>query len=101
MSTQISIESSTRRVSQAVIDTLRSLTEGQKIRVTQTVRVGRRLWTTSVEGNFRGLNYLATGVTTDRIPEDDVIVPMLHFTKANGEHSSIAVDENSKVEKIS
>jgi len=100
MSTPISVESSTRRVSPAMIETLRSLTEGQKIRLTQTVRVGRRLWTTTVDGTFRGLNYLATGVTTDRIPEDDVIVPMLHFEKDNGELSSIAVDENSKVEKV-
>lgn len=100
MSNPISVESSTRRVSPAMIETLRSLTEGQKIRLTQTVRVGRRLWTTTVNGTFRGLNYLATGVTTERIPEDDVIVPMLHFTKENGELSSIAVDENSKVEKV-
>ncbi|WP_020472213.1 hypothetical protein [Zavarzinella formosa] len=100
MSNPTTVSSSTRKLTPAMIDTLRSLTEGQKIRLTQTVRVGRRLWTTTVNGTFRGLNYLATGVTTDRVPEDDVIVPVLHFTKENGELSSIAVDENSKVEKV-
>ena len=81
------------------MDLLRSLAAGDKVRLTQTVRVGRRQWTTTVAGAFRHLNYLATGVTTDRIPDDDVVVPVLHFTKDNGELSSITIDENTKVEK--
>ena len=93
------IPSSSRRLPQAQVDLLRSLVAGDKVRLTQTVRVGRRQWTTTVAGAFRGLNYLATGVTTDRIPDDDVVVPVLHFTKDNGELSSITIDENTKVEK--
>lgn len=99
MSASTPITSATRTIPPEVIDLLRSLKPNDNIRLTQTVRVGRRLWTTTVEGVFRDLNYLATGVTTDRIPEDDVIVPVLHFTKPNGELSSIAIDENTKVEK--
>lgn len=95
------IASPTRRISQQQIDLLRSLTAGQKVRITQTVRVGAKKWQTTVDGEFRGLKYLATGVTTDRVPEDDVIVPTLHFTKPNGELSSIAVDENSVIAVIS
>ena len=95
------IASPTRRISQQQIDLLRSLTAGQKVRITQTVRVGAKKWQTTVDGEFRGLKYLATGVTTDRVPEDDVIVPTLHFTKSNGELSSIAVDENSVIAVIS
>ena len=73
---------------------------GQRIKITQTVRVGRKTWPASVTGTFRGLNYLATGLATDRVPEDDIVVIVVHFTKDNGELSSITLDENSKVEVV-
>jgi hypothetical protein len=85
-------------ISRAQIDFLRSLEPGKRIRITQSVRVGPKKWKTTTTGAFRSLNYLATGVTTDRVPEDDIIVPMLHFTKDNGELSSIAIDEHSEVQ---
>lgn len=50
-----------------------------------------------VEGTFRDLNYLATGLSTERVPEDDIVVPTVHFTKDNGELTSISVDENTEV----
>ena len=86
-----------RRLSPAQVDFLRSLEPGRRIQITQSVRVGAKKWKTTTAGAFRSLNYLATGVTTDRVPEDDIIVPMLHFTKDNGELSSIAIDEHSEV----
>ncbi len=92
------LASATRPVNPALAELLRSLRPGQRIRITQTVRVGRRQWTTTVPGTFRGVNYLATGLATDRVPEDDIIVPMVHFTKDNGELSSVALDEHSHVE---
>jgi hypothetical protein len=94
------IETPTRRLDPKLVETLRNLTPGQKFRVTQRVRVGRRQWTTTVTGIFRNLNYLATGLATERIPEDDIIVPMLHFTKENGEHASISIDEHTLVEAM-
>ena len=87
----------TRHLSRAQLDMLQSLKPGQRLQITQSVRVGARTWKTTTAGVFRGINYLATGVTTDRVPEDDIIVPMLHFTKDNGELSSIAIDENTDV----
>ena len=75
MSTPSTITSTTRRLSQQQVDVLKSLTSGQRIRVVQTVRVGAKKWHPIVEGVFREINYLATGVTTDRVPEDDVVVP--------------------------
>jgi hypothetical protein len=97
MATPETITSATRRIHPEQIAILRGLQAGQKIKITQTVRVGKRKWTAEVSGVFRSINYLATGVTTDRIPEDDVIVPMLHFTKDNGELSSVGIDENSLI----
>jgi hypothetical protein len=87
----------TRRLDSALVELLRSLKPGQKINITQTIRVGVRKWTTTTTGAFREINYLATGITTERVPDDDIIVPMVHFTKENGELSSIALDENSVV----
>ena len=90
----------TRRLDPAVVDAIRSLNPGDRIRVTQTVRVGSRTWPAPAVGTFRGLRYLATGVTAERVAEDDIVVPTLHFTKDNGELSSISLDENTKVERL-
>jgi len=97
VTTPTTITSCTRRLSQQQIEVLRSLQQGQRIQVVQGIRVGSRKWENQVVGVFREINYLATGITTDRVPDDDVIAPMLHFAKDNGELSSIAVDENTVV----
>jgi hypothetical protein len=92
--------SSTRKISPALAALLRSLRPGQRIRITQTIRVGLTQWTTTVTGSFRGVNYLATGLATDRVPRDDIVVVAVHFTKDNGELSSVTLDEQSKIERI-
>ena len=55
---------------------------------------------TTTTGIFREIRYLATGLSTDRVPEDDIVVATVHFTKDNGELSSITLDEQSKVELV-
>jgi hypothetical protein len=92
--------SATRAVSPALVAVLQRLQPGQRIRITQTVRVGRLEWTTTTTGTFRDLRYLATGLSTDRVPEDDIVVPTVHFAKDNGELSSIALDEKSRIEVL-
>ncbi len=79
---------------------LEGLKPGQRIKITQTVRVGRKTWPAVVTGTFRALNYLATGLATDRVPEDDIVVIAVHFTKDNGELSSITMDEHTQVEIV-
>jgi hypothetical protein len=79
---------------------LQQLEPGQRIRITQTVRVGMKTWQATVIGTFRLINSLATGLATDRVPEDDIIIPIVHFTKDNGELSSVALDEHSKIEMV-
>ena len=95
------IASSTRPINADLAATLRSLKPGQRIRITQTIRVGLKQWTITVTGGFRALNYLATGLATDRVPEDDIVVVTVHFIKDNGELSSVTLDEQSKIEVIS
>ena len=80
---------------------LKGLKPGQRIKITQTVRVGRKSWPAVVTGIFRALNYLVTGLATDRVPEDDIVVITVHFTKDNGELSSVTLDEHTKVEIVS
>jgi hypothetical protein len=100
MSVPSTLTSTTRKLSQQQVDILRSLKQGHRIRVVQMVRVGAKRWEAVAEGTFRGINYLVTGVTTDRVPEDDIVVPVVHFTKDNGELSSISVDENTAVSVV-
>src|SRR5437763_15724795 len=73
---------------------------GQRIRIIQTVRVGEQLRTTTVDGTCREWNYLVTGLSTDRVPEDDIVVPAVHFTKDNGELSSITLDEHTQISLV-
>ena len=88
----------TRHLDPTLISLLQGLKVGERIRITQTLRVGSKTWTHSAQGTFRGINYLATGITTDRVVEDDIVVPTVHFTKDNGELTSIALDELTKVD---
>jgi len=89
-----------RPAPRGVLAILEKLRPGQRIRITQTVRVGAKSWPATVTGVFRNANSLATGIATDRDPADDVVVPLVHFTKDNGELSSVAVDENTRIEVV-
>lgn len=95
----MTITSATQKVDPALAAFLVTLKPGDRIKMTQTVRVGSRKWPATSAGVFRHIDYLATGLSTDRTPEDDIVVPVVHFTKDNGELSSIAIDEHTKVDK--
>ena len=93
--------SATRPLDPKLVELIRGLKPGQRIRITQRVRVGSTgTWTATVEGAYRNVNYLNTGLATDRVPEDDIVVVTVHFTKDNGELSSVTLDENSKIELV-
>ena len=92
--------SSTRPVAPELAALLLSLQPGQRIRITQTVRVGSKEWPAVATGAFRELRYLQTGLSCNRVSEDDIVVPTVHFTKDNGELSSIAIDEKTRVERV-
>ena len=94
------VHSATRPVAPALVSIIAPLQPGQRVRIIQKVRVGRKEWETAAQGAFRGVNYLATGLSTDRVPDDDIIVPTVHFTKDNGELSSITLDEHSRIELL-
>jgi len=91
---------SSRPVRPDLLATIEKLKPGDKIRITQTVRVGSRSWPATILGAFRHVDSLATGIATDRVAEDDIIVPLIHFTKDNKEMSSVALDENTTLEIV-
>ena len=91
----------TRPIPEEVLRTLDKLRAGQRIRISHRVKVGSsKTWTLTVEGAFRHVDSLATGLATDRLREDDIVIPVVHFTKDNQEMSSISVDEHTKIEII-
>ena len=79
----------------AVIERLKP---GDRIKIKSIVRVGLKSWPLEVSGTFRHTDSLATGLATDRIAEDDIVVPIVHFTKDNKEMTSIAIDEHTRIE---
>jgi hypothetical protein len=90
------ITKSIRPELQAVLDKLRP---GCKMRITQLLRVGLQTWPAVVTGTFRHYDSMATGLATQRVPEDDIIIHIIHFTKdPHGELSSVALDEHTKIE---
>ncbi len=90
----------TRKLEPALVDLLKSLSAGDRIRVVQKVKCGNKVWTAEAIGAFRGINYLSTGVTTERVKEDDIILPTVHFAKDNGELTSICLDEHTAMSKV-
>lgn len=91
----------TRPIPPEVLATLDMVQPGQRIRITQLVKVGStKTWTFTVEGTFRHVDSLATGVATDRLREDDIVIPVIHFTKDNREMSSVSVDEHTRIEIV-
>lgn len=90
----------TRHLPQSLAETLRQLQPGDRIRITQPIRVGKRRWRATAEGVFRELSYLETGITTERVRDDDIVVPVVRFVKDNGELSSVALEENTQLERL-
>ena len=91
----------TRPIRPDLLAVVEQLQPGQKIRITHLIRVGSKTWPATIEGVFRHVDSLATGLATQRDPRDDIIVPVVHFTKDNEEMSSVALDEHTKIEVIS
>ena len=93
--------SATGQVRPDLADLLGRLRPGQRIRITQRVRVGSSgAWPATAEGAFRHVDFLTTGLSTERVPVDDIVVVAVHFTKDNGELSSVTLDENSRIEVV-
>src|SRR5260221_5602114 len=95
-STPHDLRSATRTLNPALIKLLHELKPGDRIRVNQRVRVGSSgEWPAETEGTFRSENYLATGLATDRAPDDDIVSITVHFTNQARELSNLTLAQNS------
>jgi hypothetical protein len=91
----------TRPLLPETVAALASVKPGDRIRITHEVRIScTHRWPTTVTGTFRAVQSLVTGLATQRVPADDIIVPTVHFTKDNGELSSVTLDEMTKIEIV-
>ena len=99
MNTTRTILLPTRKLDAALVDLLKSLAAGERIKIVQKVKCGNKAWTAEASGAFRGVNYLSTGVTTERVKSDDIVLPTVHFTKDNGEMASICLDEHTAISR--
>ena len=97
MTTDPKLPSNHRTLNPDLLALLKGLAVGDAIKITQTVRVGAKTWPAEATGTFRGVSYLSTGVTVDRVAADDIVVPTVHFTKPTGELSSVCLDEKTAV----
>jgi hypothetical protein len=91
---------SSRPIRPDVAAVLDKLKPGDRIKIKHIVRVGLKSWPVEVVGAFRHVDSLATGLSTDRVSDDDIIVPIVHFTKDNKEMSTVALDEHTRIEIV-
>lgn len=97
------LPSSTRPIPAELVTILQGLKKGQKIRITRDMVINsRHKWAAApVEGVFSHINFLTTGIGTDRVPEDEIVVVAVHFLKLpQNELSSITIDQHVKIEVV-
>ena len=80
---------------------LETLKPGDKILIRKTLRINSlNSWEHEIQGEFCHVNHLSTGLATDRVPEDDVVLVCVHFQKSNKELGSVILDDQTRIEKI-
>jgi hypothetical protein len=89
-----------RRLDPELVTLVKSLAVGDRIKITHTVKVGAKTWPAEAQGTYRGVSYLSTGITTERVEADDIVVPLVQFTKDNGELASVSLDERTKIVRV-
>lgn len=99
MSAHLIQRSSTKDLRPDLVATLKHLKEGDRVRIRQKIQINTlHVWESATEGLFRRADYLNTGLATDRVRQDDVVVVCVHILKDNGELSSVTLDENTEIE---
>lgn len=101
MSAHLIQRSSTKDLRPDLVATLKHLKEGDPLRIRQKIQINTlHVWETETVGVFRRADYLNTGLATDRVRQDDIVVVCIHILKDNGELSSVTLDENTELEVV-
>lgn len=78
-----------------------SLGEGDRIKVTQVVRVGSRRWTTTTSGTVVSHSRLRSGLHFDRAADDPVFTDTILLERdADGELTTVSLDEQTTLELL-
>ncbi|MFM7113825.1 MAG: hypothetical protein ACKO26_22035 [Planctomycetota bacterium] len=85
----------------ALAKVLGSISAGDTIRIHKKLRINSmHSWNHEIVVNFSHFDFLSTGLATDRVPEDDVVLVCIHFCKQNGELGSVILDDQTTLEKM-
>jgi len=80
---------------------LASISAGDSIRIHKKIRINSmHSWNHEIIASFSHVDFLSTGLATDRVPEDDVVLVCIHFCKQNGELGSVILDDQTSLEKV-
>jgi len=79
----------------------RRLKPGDRVRVTQTVRVGSRKWETSFTGTVLETRRAQTGLHFDRAADDRVFVDTILLNRGDGERTTVTLDEHTQIAVVS
>jgi len=79
-----------------------SLKEGDRVQVTQQVRVGSRTWSTATSGTVKKTERIVTGLHVDRAKDDRVFADTILLERdGNRELTTVSLDENTRLEVLS
>jgi hypothetical protein len=80
---------------------LGELKPGDQIRISRSVRINSsHSWAQTIEGAFVQANHLRTGLATDRVAADDIVLACVHIKKPNNEMASITIDDSTTIQKL-
>lgn len=80
---------------------LADLKPGDPIRISRSVRINSgHTWPQTIEGFFVQANHLRTGLATDRVAADDIVLPCVHIKKQNSEMASVTIDDSTTIQKL-
>ena len=76
------------------------LKPGDRVKVTQRVKVGLKAWSTSVSGTVERTERRRNGLHVKRSGDDKAYCDVILLRKEGGDETTVALDEFTHVERI-
>lgn len=75
------------------------LQPGDRVKVTQRVKVGLKIWTTTVTGLVERIERRRNGLHVKRSSDDKAYCDMILLRKDGGDETTVSLDEFTHVER--
>ena len=75
------------------------LQPGDRVKVTQRVKVGMKAWSTTVTGTVERTERRRNGLHVKRSPDDKAYCDLILLRKDGGDETTVALDEFTHVER--